>query len=181
MSEKSENNFDKIIVDEQITLRSVPVSSAGELFNLTEENREYLGEWLPWVENTKTVDDSKKFLESSIIKNEEGKTYAYGIYINNCLAGHIALMNIRETDKLPDIGYWISKQFSSAGIVTRCVKKLTLFSLKNLGINTITIHAEPTNIASNKVAEKSGYKLLNRKDVIDNKIFNVWGISSDDI
>ncbi len=53
-------------VDEGLELRLLEPRHAETLFNLIDENREHLGYWFPWVEATKTVENSKKFIRSGL-------------------------------------------------------------------------------------------------------------------
>ena len=54
MTEKyfDELRYSEIKVDNQITLRQLMLDEADQLYRLVDNNREYLKEWLPWVEGT---------------------------------------------------------------------------------------------------------------------------------
>ena len=51
----------KILHQDQLKKRH-----AKELFNLTDASRTYLREWLPWIDFTKTVADSEKFIDMTL-------------------------------------------------------------------------------------------------------------------
>ncbi|WP_309545195.1 hypothetical protein [Halobacillus trueperi] len=51
-------------VDRELSLKLAGPEDADALFQLTEGSREYLREWLPWLDFTKTVEDTKSFIES---------------------------------------------------------------------------------------------------------------------
>ena len=57
--EDRENMF-STQVDKGLELRLLEARHAEALFGLIDENREHLGYWFPWVEGTKTVEDSRK-------------------------------------------------------------------------------------------------------------------------
>lgn len=71
-------------------------------------------------------------------------------------------MHIKD-QKEPEIGYWLDRQYTRQGIMTKAVIALTQFGLETLKLPKIIIMAHPDNIASNKVAEKCGYKLDGQK------------------
>lgn len=50
--------FREIEKDLRIALTVPP--SAEQLFALTDQNREYLKVWLPWLDSVQEVDDTKK-------------------------------------------------------------------------------------------------------------------------
>jgi len=49
-------------VNDDIQLKLLEIRDAEEVFTLTEASRQYLRQWLPWVDMTKTVEDSKSFI-----------------------------------------------------------------------------------------------------------------------
>jgi RimJ/RimL family protein N-acetyltransferase len=78
----------------------------------------------------------------------------------------------------PEIGYWIAPDHSGKSITTRSVQALTKLGLDSLGLDRIVIRANPDNIGSNKVAEKSGYMLVGN-EIEDGVGLNVWMINKD--
>ena len=51
----------KLQVDDSIELRLLEERHDADLFTLTDANRRYLREWLPWLDTVKSVADTKKF------------------------------------------------------------------------------------------------------------------------
>ena len=149
--------YGELPINEEVRLRQLDISDADVLFNLVDQNREYLRHWLPWVDHTQTTSDSEAFIIENLRKRREGSTYGYAIIFEGKLVGHISLMHITG-GKDPEIGYWISSDVSGRGIVKLAAGVLTKFGLNTLGLDKIVIKAEPDNIASNKIAEKLGYE-----------------------
>ncbi len=173
MTEQAANKtYEYIGIDESLVLRAVLPDEAADLFRITDENKEYLGKYLPWVSMTKTVDDSKSFLESVNRERGLGEAYGYGIYYKNNLVGHISLMHISDS-KEPEIGYWISEDASGKGIVTKAADAVTYLGLVTLGLPSIVIKARTDNIGSNKVAEKIGYTLEETREEQKEEL-NIW-------
>ncbi len=171
----SESKYETIKVDESLILEQLKIEDADDLFALTEKDRAYLSEYLPWPEKTKSVDDSKEFIKLMIQRRADNQEYGYGIKYDNNVIGHISLMHVND-EKRPEIGYWVASEFSGKGITTKATAALTSFALSKLGIPRIIIRAEPENTGSNRVAEKAGYIFQGKED--DNgKFFNVWSIT----
>jgi len=168
--------YETVKVDQNLKLERLQPNQADELFKLTEINREYVGEFLSWVPHVRTVEDSRKHIIESIDKSKRGSAYTYGIFIDDEVIGNISLSKLNDDALTPEIGYWISNDYSGRGLMTLCVKSLTRVGLNSLGLKKIAIRAEPKNIASNKVAEKSGYTLTG-SETKDDKLFNVWSIT----
>jgi len=54
------------IVEENISLEHLKLDHTQGLYDLTEANREYLRERLPWLDQIKSSSDTRKFIESTI-------------------------------------------------------------------------------------------------------------------
>lgn len=157
-------------IDKSLILQQLQPSDADRIFELTENNRTYLEEFLPWPKHTKSVEDSLAHIHKTMKEREDGETLAYGIKYEGSIVGHISVMHL---NKRPEIGYWIAAEYSGKGVTTRAVEALTNYAFQALGVNKIIIRANPKNIASNKVAEKAGYVLAG-EEVEDGETLNVW-------
>ena len=166
MTEKyfDELRYSEIKVDNQITLRQLMLDEADQLYRLVDNNREYLKEWLPWVEGTQGSEDSKKFISETLEKREDGNEYGYGIFVDGKLEGHTSLMHIRDGGE-PEIGCWIDETMSGQGISTKVGQALTEFGFNILGFERMIIKADPENRKSISIAKKLGYKEIRRQHV----------------
>ena len=66
-------------VNEHVTLKILEEREAEQLFKLVDANRDYLGEFLPFVEYTTEVTHSKKFIQSALEQFTRGDGLKYGI------------------------------------------------------------------------------------------------------
>ena len=165
-----------INVDENLRLEQLTPDRAGEVFAITDQNRDYLGKFMPWVPYIKSSEDSLNYINETIESRKLGTKYSYGVVYDETLVGNVSLRNINHESLRPEIGYWIIPEYSGKGITTRAVKALTELGLKSLELDQIILRANPENVASNKVAEKAGYQLLDH-EVEDGEPLNVWSIS----
>lgn len=173
MSENlNKSHYQSLPVNEHLVLRQVDESEVDSFFQLVDDNREYLAEYLPWVDKNKSTDDTHSFIKEVQYQRLEGSLYGFGIYSDDVLVGHISLMHVTD-DSPPEIGYWISQDSSGRGIVTSAAKAVTDFGLGVLNLGEIVIKARTNNIASNKVAEKLGYEISGTEKK-DNETLNIW-------
>lgn len=56
----------RLKINNELELKGFKLEEANELFALINENRTYLREWLPWVDGTKSVQDSKAFIDHTV-------------------------------------------------------------------------------------------------------------------
>lgn len=149
--------YEVLNISNNLKLSQLDVSDANLFFELIDKNREYLAKFLPWPNETKSVNNSVEFIEQTIKLRQNGEEYGFGIIYKNQIVGHISLMHIKNGQA--EIGYWIGAQYSGQGIMMIVVIALTKFAHDTLKLKDVIVLANPENIGSNKVAEKSGYEL----------------------
>ena len=86
-----------IIVDNTITLKKLTTEDASYIFNIIDNQRDYLGKWLPFVPLTKQLSDSEQFVKSVLNTPLERLEFTFAIRKNDELVGIIGNKN---TDKL---------------------------------------------------------------------------------
>ena len=146
-------------IDEQLELRQRRPEDAGELFALTDANRDYLREWLPWLDYCISADDTLKNIEYSMDDATQGTGLAVGIWECGRIVGVTGFHSIDKASRVGQMGYWLSREHQGRGIMTRSVGTLVEHAFKNLGLNRITIAAATRNLASRAVAERLGFHL----------------------
>lgn len=161
-----------IKINDGLELRALTLDDAEELFTLTTRNKDYLAEYLPWVDKVNQVADSKRFITGNLNKRLKGERYGFGVIVNGKLAGHISLMHVKDK-QTPEIGYWITESAAGRGIMTRAAGALTDFGFR-LGLEKILIKADAKNIASNRIAEKLGYRLKGAYPNKEGELRNHW-------
>lgn len=113
----------EICVDDDLALRTLSIADAEALFEITDDNRAELHEWLPWVDSTLSAEDSRNFITSVIEKRDNLSEAPYGIFYKGKLSGHTSLMS-REGD-VGEIGYWLDKAVYGKGLATKAAEALT--------------------------------------------------------
>jgi len=148
-----------IRVNENIELRQIGLADAEAIFDTINTQREYLGKWLPFVENTKEVENTRDYIRVMLAVPDDKGDIVFVIHYQGKFAGLIGLketdMEIRQTE----IGYWLSEPYQKKGIVTESVQALMQFASINLNINKFLIRCAVGNIPSKNIPLKLGYQL----------------------
>ena len=148
----------KLKVEKNIELRQIKLSDAAEIFSLVNSQREYLGEWLPFVKNTKEQKDTETFIKSKANAPEEKSEYIFTIRKKNVFIGIISLVSTNKKNKKTEIGYWLSENEQKQGIITKSVKKLCGFVFNELEFNRIQIKCATGNEPSKNIPKRLGFK-----------------------
>ena len=147
----------RVPIDDDLELRLLEERHAEQLFALTESNREYLREWLPWLDGIKTVEDQKAFIRRSLERFARGGGFEAGIWCQGELVGGIGLQDINWAEHKASIGYWVGSEFQGRGLVTRSCRALLAHAFDELKVNRIEIEVDPENSRSRVIPERLGF------------------------
>ena len=150
-------------VDKGLELRLLEARHAEALFGLIDENREHLGYWFPWVEGTKTVEDSGKFIRSGLENFAKGNGFVAGIWVDGELAGTVGLHYISSLFRSTEIGYWLGARYEGRGVMTKTCSYLVTYLFEELKLNRIEIRCAETNGRSRAVPERLGFRLEGKR------------------
>lgn len=84
----------KYDINESAYLKLLDLSDVDELFALTDRSRDTLREWLPFVDDVKTVKDTERFVKKAIQQYADHNGIQAGIYYDGKLAGVIGYPQI---------------------------------------------------------------------------------------
>lgn len=144
-------------VDEELTLKLLTQHNATELFTVVDKNRDFLREWLPWIDSKKTVEDCQKSIERWGHKYIANTAINAGIFFKGQLVGMVAFPDIDWQGKKTSLGYWLSPEFEGKGTVIRCVNELIQYAFDRLDLNRIEISCAEDNVRSRALPEKLGF------------------------
>ncbi len=156
----------EINVKYEISLSYINVNDAEIIFNLVNENREYLREWLPWLDNTMSIKDTIKFINSCIIGYKNKDNLTFSIKYKNNIIGIISYNKIDYSSKEASIGYWISSKFEGKSIVSNSCRVLINYGFNELNLESIIISCALNNYKSQIIPKKLNFK---EKIIVKNK------------
>jgi ribosomal-protein-serine acetyltransferase len=147
-----------IQIDETIRLELLADVHVQPVYELAAANRNYLREWLTWVDLMQSADFIQSYITGSIARNEEGSEYAFVIIDNEEVVGRIGVYKIDRQNKICEIGYWVGEQQQGKGIVIRSCKGLIDFCFTTLQLNRIEIQCGTENLKSQTIPERLHFK-----------------------
>lgn len=146
-------------IDDQLELKLMELSDAQEAYSVVDFSRDFIGEWLPWVEKTTSMEDYREFIKFARSEFANETSYHFGIFEEGIFIGGYSFNKIDRTDNKVEIGYWISKSHKGKGIVSRITKRIIDFCFNEWDVHRIEIHVASTNEASKRIPERFGFHL----------------------
>ncbi len=147
-----------IRIDEDTELRIYEERHAQEVADLVDQNRTYLRTWLPWVDNSKTVEDSKAFIQSALKQFAHNEGFQAGIWYKDKLVGGIGYNPINWASRKVEIGYWLAESMQGKGLMTRICRTLITYAFNELGLNKVVIRCATGNTRSCAIPKRLGFK-----------------------
>jgi RimJ/RimL family protein N-acetyltransferase len=111
-----------------------------------------LQHWLPHLPRPYTHHDAYAFVTGALGLGP----YQFAITEDATLVGSIALrVGKHETGY---VGYWCEKGARGRGITTRALRRVCCYGLDDLALERLDLTADVENLASQRVAEKIGFR-----------------------
>lgn len=147
----------RIQIDTDLELRQLEKSDSEAIFTTIDNQRDYLGKWLPFVAFTRKLSDTEEFVDSVVNVTEESFEYVFTIRKSGELIGLIGFKDTDKLNKKTEIGYWLSEKYQKQGIMTKSVVKLCDFAFDQQHMNRVQIKCAIGNIPSRNIPKKLGF------------------------
>ncbi|NLE31732.1 MAG: GNAT family N-acetyltransferase [Bacteroidales bacterium] len=146
-------------VSDQITLRAVGLDDVEDIFRTIDTQRDYLGEWLPFVTLTQSVDFTRSFIQSILDTPFEVREHTFVVLYEGEFAGLVGFRDTDRANRKTEIGYWLSESYQHKGIVTKAVQTLITFAFEAMSMNRVQIRCAVGNAPSRRIPIRLGFQL----------------------
>ncbi len=140
----------------KVELRPWQINDANDLAILANNNNiaQFMADVFP---HPYSIENAKTFIAFAT-SNTTSKIFA--IIVDGKPAGSIGLhLQTDVLKKNAEIGYWLGEDYWSKGIITKAISQMIDYGFKHMDIVRIFARIYGTNIPSQKVVEKCGFKL----------------------
>lgn len=145
-------------VDDDIELRLSEEHTAEEATALIRDNHVYLKEWLPWVKDDYSVEDTLGFVRRNLQQFADNQGFSAQIVYRGRFAGNIGFNKIDWANRKTEVGYWIAEPFQGRGIVTRACRAFVGHAFDVLRLNRVEIYCGVGNARSRRIPERLGFR-----------------------
>jgi RimJ/RimL family protein N-acetyltransferase len=115
--------------------------------------------WIPVIPSPYTEADARAFIQGTWrgVPEYTPPEYSFAMDQQGELVGAIGLAR-NSFNYRGSIGYWVAASARGQGICTRALRTLSNFGLHELDLQRLELITDPDNVASQRVAEKVGFR-----------------------
>ena len=146
-----------LMVEDGLELIVPMEGDARELFVIVDQNRKYLREWLPWLDDVNSVEDKLAMIRR--IYDENNFNWVYLIRNYGEIVGVVSLNWVDWDNRSFGLGYWVSESSSGRGIITKSCRRVMEHCFVDLRLHRSVIEVAVENHPSRAVAERLGLRL----------------------
>ncbi len=130
-----------------------------------------IARWIPLIPSPYTEDHARTFVAGT------SEDYSLAITRGGVVVGAIGL-GLNGPGYRGRIGYWVAAPVRGAGICTRALRLLSRWALGELELRRLELITDPDNHASQRVAEKVGFR---REGVLRSHLLHADGRLRDSV
>ena len=140
--------------------RLVPLdlADADELFALTDANRSYLRQWLPWLDSVRRVDDTRTFIRAAQTQAARNDGIQLALTVEGRIAGVIGHHHVDWRNRSTSLGYWIGASYQGRGLTTAACRALITRAFDRGRLNRIEIRCASGNHRSRAIPVRLGLR-----------------------
>ena len=150
-------SMEKLTIDDHLFLERLNLSHVEAIFNAIDQNRKFLRKWLPFVDFTKKISDTERFVRSIIEKVSSHRDEVYVIWYKHEFAGLIGFKDIDRINDKIEIGYWLIEKLTGKGIATAATRKMVNLAFRNMDMNRVVIRCGVGNEKSSAIPHRLGF------------------------
>lgn len=126
-------------VTDQISLKLLGQRDANELYDLVDDSRGNLRQWLPWVDSMIEPEQYGPIISAWLEQFAAEDGFQAGILFNGNLAGMAGFHSVNQANKQTSIGYWLAEPYQGNGIMTEVVRSLLDYAFDEYVLHRVEI------------------------------------------
>jgi RimJ/RimL family protein N-acetyltransferase len=140
-----------------VHLRPYALGDASALWEAARESVAEVQPWMPWCHPAYSIEESRSWLGLQVAAFERRTAFEFAIVSpDGAYLGGCGLNQFDDENHRANIGYWVRTSASNRGVATQAVCSIRDWAFRNTDLIRLEIIMAIGNIASHRVAEKSG-------------------------
>ena len=142
---------------DRLVLEPIGTEHADALWAATEASLRELERWMLWAVGA-TREGTEAFTAEAEHDWAQGTAFHFSIFAEEQLVGALGLESRAPVNRIGEVGYWIRSDRSGRGLTTEAGEAVVAFGFDVVGLYRIELRAGVENAASQRVAEKLGFR-----------------------
>ena len=160
------------IETDRLIIRDLEKKDKEQIFKIVWQN-EVIRFMKDWSENIPSADSLEGYIDWHQTQKEstdmyECKRYAVALKDSDLLIGTVG-MGLEDTINEVEMAYFIDEEYQGKGYATEALKALFGWCMEVSDLNYMVLTIDCANVASCKVAEKSGFELFEKRTPIGHR------------
>lgn len=155
---------ERLTLDDGFVIRRYDEDDMPSVVDVVNANLDHLAPWMPWAQEPMTLDAQLTFFLETDKQWDAGINFVYGIFDQ---AGQVVGgtgFHVRNGPGVLEIGYWLAREVTGKGLMTRTADALTKAAATVEGVSRVEIHCDAGNARSAAIPKRLGYTLLRVED-----------------
>lgn len=120
-----------------------------------------LRRWMWWAVDY-SPEGTSQFLEESAGAWDSDRGWNFAISLRNEVIGGAGIDTYLPLRSSAELGYWLATAHTGQGLMTEAASALVTFAFEDLQLHRLQLQAAVENLASQRVAEKLGFRRMGR-------------------
>lgn len=167
-------------VDDRLTLEHTRLGDAQDMFNLVDQNRDYLTVGMPSMAGY-TFKDAQVARRVVGQLSQAGAMFDYWIVEHGQRVGNIELV-VPVKDRKAEMGYWLIEEAQGRGLATGAARRLLDYAFNIRALPSVTMWIRPSNGPSQRLARRVGATITgqgSRERFGEPITYNIWEVPAD--
>ena len=139
-------------------LAPLDLPDADELFALTDANRGYLRQWLPWLDSVRRLEDTRTFIRAAQAQAARNDGVQLALLVDGRIAGVVGHHHIDWRNRSTSLGYWIGESYQGRGLTTAACRALIDRAFDTARLNRVEIRCAAGNHRSRAIPVRLGLR-----------------------
>jgi ribosomal-protein-serine acetyltransferase len=140
-------------------LRPLEPWQATEFLTHMDRARDSVDPWVPFAARSTDLESATRTLQryADLAARDAGRIY--GIWLDGTLVGGTMFVSFDVPSGNCEVGCWLEPAATGRGLVTRAVRVIIGWAIRERGIYRVEWHCRPDNTSSANVARRLGLRL----------------------
>lgn len=155
--------FERISLSTQLSLIAASTDFSGALFEVIQQERNYLEHWMDWPHHLNSPARCERYLRELQLINRAGQQFFSFIFYQEQLAGSIALARIDRRNQSGELAFWKSKSWLPKAKMHLATQAFIDACWQNSTLHRLEVQTAALNLSAKLLSENLGFRLEGSK------------------